>query len=249
MTDQAAWGMQQGRVLMAEPLTDEQLSYCARTMSSEALAAIIVHRLVTNIPTSVVRQADGEKCIIARTKGEGTASFLEDPTWLAKYGLTAADLDGVAEDLLWAGNNADFFAPSVSGLWRHKYNLYPYFENREQFVDVFYHRMWAERGRVAPVLQAARGVIVLHRDHEAVAANLKQNYGLQHVESFPLSSWKDQEAAKEFVQQSRNQLVLVSGGPAGKRFIVELAADCQRVVLDVGGAMTQAWCKGLKESL
>jgi len=37
--------------------------------------------------------------------------------------------------------------------------------------------------------------------------------------------------------------VLVTGGPSGKRFVVELAEQTGRVVLDVGGALEKVWCR------
>jgi len=150
---------------MIRKLADDELLFCNKVLSSEALVFIIIDRIVRRVPTSVVRMADGEKALLDVGAGlpvTQAARFLREPAWLRKYGLFDADLVRVGRDLLWAGLHADFLAPAISGLYSAKYRVHPYFATRPQFIDQFYHRQWWDRGRVAAVLQAGP-VIVLTR--------------------------------------------------------------------------------------
>jgi hypothetical protein len=228
----------------AKALDTSERDFVSKILSSEALAILIMDRIIRGVPTSVVRMADGEKALLDVAHDLPPRHFLLDEAWLTKYGLAGKDLKEIGRDLLWAGMHADFFAPAVSGVFVPGYNVHQYFPDREQFIDQFYHRQWWDRGRVKAVMHAGP-VMVLTRNHKDVAQRLRELYDLprNYLFSHRLDSWRDQEAAQEAVQASAAELVLVTGGPSGKRWIVEMARDTGRVVLDLGGALEKVWCR------
>jgi hypothetical protein len=59
---------------------------------------------------------------------------------------------------------------------------------------------------------------------------------------FVLDSWKDHTNLIREVKQLPHKLVLVAGGASGKAFIVDLARETGKVVLDTGEATTDKWC-------
>jgi len=225
-------------------LTAQQLDWCHRTISSDALAAITLHNLATETPCSIVRAADGEQCIIAYAHGAPLRRFLTDPDWLVRFGMPDTDLKQVAENLIRAGNEATYYAPSISGLYKSKYNLYQYFQDRQEFADVFYHREWKERGWL-DVMLPTTNLLVLHGQPERVKAALIENFGCRRIETCEVHSWKDHDAVRRAVEKSTAQLVLGSVGPVGKYLLVELARDYGKVVLDVGNGMLKSWCKSI----
>jgi len=234
--------------LPIKTLDNRQLSICENTLDSVALAASIIHRITHGIPTSVVRESDGERCIIQYGKTGKLTRFLRDDAWLRKYGVYGADLKHVAAELLRAGNMATYLGAPIAGFWKPKYDIYQHFPERKTFISVFYHRDWVAKEILGDVLQCGK-VMVLHRDHEMIAEQLRQQYNLEQVESCKLGSWQDHAAVHLAVARSSAKILLVSGGPSGKALVVDLAARYGRVALDVGNGMTKAICPGVVESL
>ena len=85
------------------------------------------------------------------------------------------------------------------------------------------------------------GVIVLHRRGPELAQMLYHKYHAD-ARGFVLDSWKDHTNLIREVKQLPHKLVLVAGGASGKAFIVDLARETGKVVLDTGEATTDKWC-------
>jgi hypothetical protein len=224
-------------------LTSDEMSYCSKVLSSDSLAAIIAHRVIMGIPTSVIRMADGERSLIEGLQGTPLISELSDERWLARYGLLDADLKKVGRNLLQAGEEADFLACSISGLYMRNYRTWEYFPQRACFVDQFFASLWMATDRVGAVLSSAeKGVLVLHREAPALAAKLTARYGIKAT-GMVLDSWKDHERLLGSITHQKERIILVSGGPAGKNFCVQLAKSSGCVVLDVGESLGSIWAK------
>ncbi len=222
-------------------LATGDLEYLYNTISSDAMAIIIIDRIKNGVPTSWIRTADGERMIIV---GSDYYGYLQNPRWLARYGLVGKDVGELRKEVLWAGNNATFLSCSPSGLCvKHRcYKTNDLFIKRDKYADHFYQYGWKNANRVIDVLKSSNGVTILHRDGERLAPIFAAKYGIK-VDYFPLNSWQDHIKAMEFVKNSPYRLVLVSGGASGKALIVKLAQETGKVVLDVGEAMT-AWADG-----
>ena len=221
-------------------LDDGQRAFCNKILSSDALAALLIDRTIRGVPTSLIRMSDGERAFMAHARGDKPTSFMRDPRWLARYGLTGADQKKVGEDLLWAGQQADYLACTISGLFHGAFVLHPYFPEREQFIDQFWPAMMKVTDRVGPLLRAAPS-LVLHREWGSIVPELKSRSKLVDIHGERLDSWRDHDALMERVRRHHAGLVLVSGGASGKAFIVRLAQYTGKVVLDVGEAMQGCW--------
>ena len=221
-------------------LSEDEIAFCERILSSDALAALLIHRIHAKIPTSLIRMSDGERAFIAHHLGAGQAGFMQDHKWLSRYGLVGADQKRVGEDLLWAGNHADFLACTISGLFHGAFVVHPYFPDRQLFVDQFWPQFLKTTDRVGPLLRAGK-CLVLHREHQSIVPELSKRYGLDGVSGKTLNCWKDHERLLDEVAEHDASTVLVSGGASGKAFIVRLAQHTGKVVLDVGEAMQGCW--------
>ena len=223
-------------------MTKDELAYCSKVLSSDALATMIVHRVLMGIPTSLIRMSDGERSLIECTKGNPVIPEQQDERWLARYGLLGADLKKVGEKLLEAGRTADYLACSISGVYLPQYRTWEYFPEREVFVDQFFATLWEATDRVGAVLSSApKGVVVLHREAPQIAARLIARYGIKAT-GVVLNSWKDHERILNTTTAQKEQIFLVSGGPAGKWLCVQLAKISGSVVLDIGESMG-IWAK------
>ena len=223
-------------------LDPESLAFCHKILSSDALGAIVVDRIKNRVPTSVIRTSDGERALMMHAKGAALAPFLCDPMWLKRYGLTGANLKKVGEDLLEAGNHADFLGCTISGLFLGHFKVHHLFPERKQFIDVFFPQLWSATDRVGDILRAGR-VLVLHREQATIVPELSRRYDLLDVMGATLSSWGDHERLLREVPGMGADLILMSGGPSGKPFAVRLAQQASAVVLDVGEAMQGHWVK------
>jgi len=223
-------------------LTDEQRAFCHKILSSDALAALLIDRIKNKVPTSLIRMSDGERAYMAYSQGKSATGFMADPAWLKRYGLVNADARQIGKDLLWAGNEADFLACTISGLFWECFVVHPYFPDRKVFIDQFFPSCWQATDRVGAVLRAAPS-LVLHREQATIVPVLKERYDLANIDGVVLDSWRDHKRLLEELKDHPAGLVLVSGGAAGKAFIVRLAQATGKVVLDVGEAMQGVWVK------
>lgn len=206
-------------------------------MSSDALACQILTRIKRKVPTSVIRTSDGEGSLIKAGAGGGVASWLRNPAWLKRYGMEGADLKAQAQRLLWAGDNADYLACTISGVFHPSFNTHQYWPTRTRYVDQFYAKMWCATGRMQAILQQ-QPVLVLHNSWERVCAGLEKAYVCKTA-GIRLSSWRDHAGIVEAVRTHAHGTVLVSGGPTGKALCVELAQATGKVVLDLGETLTE----------
>lgn len=218
-------------------LTPDLIAFCNKIMSSDALAALIMDRLKKGQSASVVRMSDGERAFIAHAQGKPPSSFMKDPEWLARYGLTGADQKKVGLSLLKAGEHADFLACTISGVFWDCFKVHPYFPRRQQFVDQFYWNMWKATDRLMPILRHGP-VLVLHRKHEEICRTLRDKHQVE-AQGLRLDSWHDHETLLDSVKHRPERLVLVSGGASGKYFCVRLAKLTGKVVLDAGEGLSE----------
>lgn len=220
-------------------LTPQQLDFTNRIMSSDALAAQVITRIKNKTPTSVIRLSDGERGIIDYALTNKRSWFMTD-NWFKRYGLLGADLKRVGEDLLWAGNNADYTACTISGVFWSEFDVQQYFQNLPRYIDQFYPQLWLATDRVGHVLRQSK-VLVLHREHHMLVPVIKDRYKCD-VTGLCLDSHKDHTWLTDEVKASDAGLVLVSGGASGKPFVVRLAQYTGKVVLDIGESLKKDWC-------
>lgn len=224
-------------------LDDQDKAFCNKILSSDALAAILIDRIKDRVSTSVIRMSDGERAMIRHAQGGPMEAFMRDNAWLQRYGLWQADLKKVGQDLLEAGQDADFLACTISGLFLKNFRVHDIFPDRKQFIDQFYPTMWNATDRVGDVLRSG-SVLVLHRNHATIVPTLRKKYGLAKISGLPLTSWGEHKRYLQDLVIHEADIILVSGGAAGKPFCVKLARESNgKCVLDVGEALESIWCK------
>ena len=209
-------------------------------MDTIMLHNVIGHNIRANIPTSLIRMGDGEAEIMRAARGGRKNISLYNVHWLAKLGLIGTDLTVVAQGLLRAGSEATFLAPADKGLYFPLYDIYSYFPDRSSFVGIEYPQIWHTMGVIKNMLTTIP-VLILHRDASTYAATLSRIYKTDSIFGIELGSWKDHAKIKlkinKIVAAHDIKLLLVSGGPAGKALIVDLAKITGKVVIDIGSKM------------
>jgi hypothetical protein len=223
-------------VMTRRALTKEQLNYCYKTLSSDALAALVLDAIERKRPMSVARFSDGERAVLESADTGRAVGCVQDEAWLKKYGMWEADIKKVAADLRVAAVHSTFVSPTISGLYLPSFNLYPYMKERTWYIDAFYVYYWKVADRVQEILQAAKSIHIINRDWSKLATAMKGKFGLvgTKITGFPLENWRGVPDAKASADSARAELVLVSGGPAGKRLPADIVGTHPCVALDVG---------------
>lgn len=222
-------------------LTPEDLAFTNKILSSDALAAQLITRIKQRTPTSVIRMSDGERAIIEFSQGKPASGFMKSPDWLKRYGLLGSDLAKVGRDLLKAGQEADYLACTISGVFWDCFRVHQFFPERTQYIDQFFPQLWVATDRLGPILRAGP-VLVLHREHDKYVDILRRTYGQPNIQGMKLDSWRDHAALMDSVKGSTATTVLLSGGASGKPFAVRLAQHTGKVVIDAGEGLGRTWC-------
>ena len=225
-------------IFKIKKLTPKEKTICKKTIGSKAIYALIGDALARKKSVSLIRVADGERAIL-ETKDAKTFTYFEKtmPGWNKKYGVEDMPLDRLQAELLEAGNTCTFFAPSVSGISLPHYNLYDLYKPRRMYIDNFFADDWTKE-MIEKLFNASKGVFILHREHEDIIKNFQKNYNSSiRFSGAKKDSWKDNDDAINAAIQSDAQLILFSGGPAGKIIGPKIAAAKNKIVLDIGHAL------------
>ncbi|MEK7649911.1 MAG: hypothetical protein AAB367_03075 [Patescibacteria group bacterium] len=234
--------------LSIRQLSTTEADLCRRTLSSRAAFALVSDAITQRTSLSIVRMGDGEVALLEAEDGRPFTRFNDrDAAWNARLGIDGLDVANIKANILKAGNECTYFAPSVSGISRRDYWLYDHFEPREVYLDNFFVNDWT-KDMLDMLLRASDGVLIMHKDPEELARNFVQTYGIpqSHFAGFEKRSWRDNDAAIDAAAHSDKQLVLFSAGPAGKLIGPEIAKS-GKVVIDVGNTLP-GWSKGVPRS-
>jgi len=218
--------------------------YALKTISPKAFFPIVLDAVKNRQELSVVRACDGEKMILDQciANGPGLLEPLPglDESWLVRYGVQGIDRVEMYRRLTMAGNNCNYFAPSVSGLTMRSYCIYDYFNPRPYYIDNFFVNDWTWEMKQALFQAAGHVLFINYNPHTADSMQLRVQANLSVKVSFiRLSNWKESQGVIEKALKSTAPLVLFSGGPASK-YIGPLIAKSSKVVLDLGAA-AQHW--------
>ena len=221
--------------LQRKRLAPVELAWLHKTISSDSLAAIVLHHMEQCKSMSVVRFSDGERGVLQHAETKQANHVTGDAGWITRYGMSGASIQDIAVDLLRAAREATYVSPTISGLYIPSFNLYPYMQDRPYFIDAFYTYVWKANGRVETILRQAKSVHLINRNWQTLAPALEAKYKLPYkITGFALNDWRDRRAAIDSALRSRAELVLISGGPPGKILPVDIAHAMQCVALDVG---------------
>lgn len=221
---------------------------CLKTISPKAIFAIVGNAIVQRKSISIVRMGDGEFRILKADKTKPFTEFDYIKNWNKRLGTEGMSVDKLQKNIIKAGNSCTYFAPSVSGISLREYYGHVFFKSRLYYFDNFYVNDWTA-DMIKMLLEASEGVFIIHRDYKKIISNFKKTYNLSKkggvkFSGFPKDSWSDNEQAIEAAVQSGRQLILYSGGPAGKIIGPEIAKSHNKIVLDVGNTLLPWSTKG-----
>jgi len=226
-------------------LTDAQYLRCVYTIAPSAFYQIVAHHLRTLTPLSVTRMGDGEALLVKHfdslPEELTTLPFVKDPeTWLKRMGLWNIPKVELLTRMRTAMTDSTFFAPSVSGLTNSTFEIdLPYMGWRSssitaKLVDNFFVNQWTAAQK-EELYEATEGVTLIHSSAE-LADEFQKRVTRFKMNFIRLSSWEQTEDVIAKARDVGHQLVLFSGGPAGKYIAPRIAEGSNKVVIDIGNS-------------
>ena len=204
------------------------------------LAERVIAALEIRQPLSVVRMSDGEEKILSYCKRMlQTMPVLQfEKEWRVRFGIDGITCGEMRRRLEYAATKCTYFAPDGGDgfFTRH-------FPIREPLAEIYYPSRWTRTQRAAILKAAGTSVLVVNRDPQ-IAYNIENSpfnrYGVRAI-SIDLPDWQASRAAIYSCSKHTSPLVFVSGGPANKYIIPEIAEQ-GKVVLDMGSGAKHFWC-------
>jgi hypothetical protein len=212
-----------------------------RVMSSRAFFPIVKAAVVNRRPLSCVRFGDGEKWLFDNApRGPEILTRVGYEDWLEPLGITGIPGEVLQERLQVAAIECDFFAPSVTGLYREDYNLYDIFPERPVYIDNFFVNDWTDIMKEELIRAAGHVLVIHHNTTTADSMQLRVQANLDTKVSFiKLSNWTQTDYVIRKAANINAPLVLFSGGPAGKYIghRISRGGHIPKVALDIGNGM------------
>lgn len=233
-------------IFSLKELNEKERNICLHTISPKAIFALVGDAIARKQSLSIVRMGDGERKILGTKETQGTFTGFEKAYegWNAKLGIENMPIDALQSSIIQAGNTCTFFAPSISGISYPEYFLYDFFAERQHYCDNFFVNDWT-KNMIQMLLEGSDGVCILHRDYKQIIQDFQNNYQFVTPVSFsgfPKNSWQDNQQAIDSAISSGAQLILFSGGPAGKIIGPAIAQKANVVALDIGNTLIP-WSK------
>lgn len=212
-----------------------------RIMSSRAFYPIVKASVINRKFLSCVRMGDGERYLFDHApRGPEILTRVGYEDWIEGLGLTGIPGELLQERLQVAAIECDFFAPSVTGLYREDYNLYDTFPERSVYIDNFFVNDWDQKMKEELICAAGHVLIIHHNATTADSMQLRVQANLNTKVSFlKLSNWTRTDYIIRKAANIDAPLVLFSGGPAGKYIghRISRGGRIPKVALDIGSTM------------
>lgn len=223
-------------------LSSKEKDLCFKTVSSNAVFAIVGDAISKHASISIVRMGDGEHKILSADSNKPFMDFENlYQGWNERLGIIGIPTGVLQKSILEAGNNCTYFAPSISGISMPHYYLYNFFKPRPYYFDNFYVNNWTF-AMIKMLFEASNGVFIIHRDFKKIIKNFDKNYNSRGKGQIKFAgclknNWDDNEQVIDTAIKSGMQLVLYSGGPGGKIIGPEIAKTDKKVALDIGNTL------------
>lgn len=221
--------------------------------SSEYLYTCVLDSVRDKKPFCVVRMGDGESGIMKYHVTGEKPSWLTEK-WCRDLGITKCDdesLKKLGGGLIYAAEKVDFLGSSIWGsshsdeLW----NVEKYISRDPNLprCSNWYNLEWMADGCAHNlVITCSFGVLHNSENTEAILRNsLGKDPRFKGVMKpsghFVLNGNHDE--AENFIRDTNYDVYLVSGGPYGKLWMYEMSRKYNKVMLDIGHAMTRCWAR------
>ena len=228
--------------MFGPPLRPDGYDVAKKYLCSTAFCFLVCDALRKGKGMTVVRAGDGERTIIQASKGFLHSKFLHDELWLKRYGVLDYPIDILGKEIVAAGNAATWFGPNVAGLWKLDYSLHDFFDIRQHYISALYPHMWAHCGYVSSILWMGK-VFIACRGVQKKIDDMTKRHQLTRgcLVGTELDSYHDHDVVCDAARSSDAGLVIISGGPTGKRLIGRIADGNNKVVLDCGNGLMSRW--------
>lgn len=205
-------------------------------LNCEGVWAKVINALRDHTPLSIVRMSDGEEKILSYCKAHRPDAPMHqfNDTWRRKYGVEGITCGAMRQRLESAAKECTYFAPDGGEEF-----FDAHFPERLPFAEIYFPHRWSRLAK-RELLDFAGCVTVVNTDR-MVMERMHAGSGAA-ISWVPLTSWREQDAVAQRCIDDISRLVLVSAGPASKCIIPRIAAQGNKVVLDIGSAAPHWWC-------
>lgn len=225
-----------------------------KIISSEMVFLKMLLAIKNKKPFSVIRMGDGEAAFIKYYLTDEKPRFLT-PEWRKKFGIanfSTTDLKKIGKDLLSAAQYADVLGISLWGeaIQNSKWNTSKYMDVRTgPYCSNWFNMEWIANG-CANTLVNQLSFAVMHNNALTCLHHIKNNMGKDP--RFINTKQKDcgffvlngnLDKAEIFLKNTNYDVYLISGGPASKPWMVEMSKKYNKVIIDLGHAMSRCWSK------
>lgn len=221
--------------------------------SSEYLYTCVLDSVRNKHPFSVVRMGDGEAGLMKYFKLGIKPNWLT-VGWCDKLGIRNHDdenLKMIGKRLIETADKTDFLGSSIWGssnsddMW----NVEKYInrDSRLPRCSNWFNLEWMANGCAHNlVMNCSFGILHNSEDterilRESLAKDPRFRGEMKQSGHFILNGNHDE--AENFVKDTSFDVYMVSGGPYGKIWMYEMSRKYNKVMLDIGHAMTRCWAR------
>jgi hypothetical protein len=212
-------------------LTDEEKNFLNKIISPRSLYLFIHQEIIENKGAAFVRFADGDFEVIKSVKENFSLEKKYGIDWINDLGLQNVDLNKISDELIYAGNNAKYIAPSISAINYETFKGSYFFKDRKNYFDIFSFYDF-NKEMIKEIYESADGVGVITRQAEYFSKKIKNKFNT-HTEYFTLNNRNDIKLILNKIQKSSLKLFIVMGGPIAK-FLATKIQELGKICIDVG---------------
>ena len=213
-------------------LTEEERRICKHTIGVTEFFWLIIDALYNNEAMSVIRYGDGEYRVIKDAKKYSGKFKAFGDGWNKKLGLLDMDIGVLSQQLIDAGNNCKYLAPSTSGFFWDIYSGWYFFNPRDLYVDIWWYYKFGQEEKNL-ILNNAKGICYVHNNPTWLVDAARAKKLNSRVDGVKMESYKDIPTVLEFIKKTDCQLIMWAGGPVGKMLGPEIE-KLGKVGLDLG---------------
>lgn len=225
-------------------------------ISSETVFVHLLNAIKTKKPLSILRMGDGEVGFINYYLNNVRPGWLTKE-WQYKFGLghfSESELKNLGKNLITAAIECDFLGVSMWGEtnYRSPWNIEKFIFGKRKGPKCsnWFNMEWMADG-CAHTLVNQLSFAILHNDAITALNTIETNMGKDIRFITPKQKRKNGafilngnlEEAKKYIINSNYDCYLVSGGPASKPWMVEVSKKYNKVMVDLGHAITRCWTK------
>lgn len=196
--------------------------------------------------------------------GDGEAGFMNyyingiKPRWLSHNWLdymcirdhSDDNIKRIGKELIEVASDADFFGGNLWGLTNSAFDLWKFIERDKCNCSAFFPLEWYANGCMHSLLMTC-SFGLLHKEPENIISSLEKKIGKDpRFHGKKIKPHKgivmngDFQEPEEFIKTTAYDVYLVSGGIQSKFWMHAMAKKYNKVILDIGHAMTRCWGRG-----